>query len=101
MNILYLQQEVFEARFSKLPQQPKGCVLPLLQVEKQKPVMRLSTSASSDSESSSTSESPSEGVAMQLASILERVGIGHGSNAECDALSINSLKCNLFNRVYS
>ncbi|XP_041646362.1 bromodomain testis-specific protein isoform X2 [Cheilinus undulatus] len=66
-------QEVFEARFQKVPQESEPC--PLLEVEMGKPdrVGHPLTSASSESESSSETEMSSEEVAMQLVSLKERL----------------------------
>lgn len=69
------QQEVFEARYLKIPQE-ESCPGPQQCADKGKEgVLSLSTSASSDSESSSEAESSSEEVATQLANLKERVGI--------------------------
>ena len=71
-------QEIFEARYLKVPQEPEGCSIPCQRVVKEKGdrVGSLSTSASSVSESSSEAESSSEEVAIQLANLEERVGNG-------------------------
>ncbi|XP_039985051.1 bromodomain testis-specific protein isoform X2 [Xiphias gladius] len=68
-------QEIFEARYLKVPQEPEGCSIPRHRVIKGKGdrVGSLSTSASSVSESSSEAESSSEEVAMQLANLEERL----------------------------
>ncbi|KAI3369086.1 hypothetical protein L3Q82_026053 [Scortum barcoo] len=67
-------QDVFEARYSKVPQEEEGCSIPQQGVDKGKDrVGSLSTSESSESESSSDAESSSEEVAMQLASLKERL----------------------------
>uniref|UniRef100_A0A3B4ZTQ4 Bromodomain-containing protein 2 n=1 Tax=Stegastes partitus TaxID=144197 RepID=A0A3B4ZTQ4_9TELE len=68
-------QEVFEARFLKVPQESEGCSVshPLVVKGAGSRVGSLSTSESSDSESSSEAESPSEEVAMQLANLEERL----------------------------
>uniref|UniRef100_A0A3Q3LQI0 Bromodomain-containing protein 2 n=1 Tax=Mastacembelus armatus TaxID=205130 RepID=A0A3Q3LQI0_9TELE len=68
-------QAVFEARYLKVPHKPEGCVLPCQLVVKGKGdrVGSLSTSASSESESSSEADSSSEEVAVQLASLEERL----------------------------
>ncbi|XP_026200718.1 bromodomain testis-specific protein isoform X1 [Anabas testudineus] len=68
-------QDVFEARFMKVPQEPEGCPLPRHRVNKGKGdrVGSLSTSESSESDSSSEAESSSEEVAMQLANLEERL----------------------------
>ncbi|XP_029002104.1 bromodomain testis-specific protein isoform X2 [Betta splendens] len=55
-------QDVFEARYLKIPQEPEGCSL-----------SHLSTSASSKSDSSSEAENSSEEVASQLANLEERL----------------------------
>lgn len=70
------QQEVFEARYLKIPQE-EDCPVPQQRADKGKGdrVGSLSTSASSESESSSEAESSSEEVATQLANLKERVGI--------------------------
>lgn len=70
------QQEVFEARYSKIPQE-ESCPAPQQRTDKAKDrVLNLSTSASSETESSTDAESSSEEVATQLANLKERVGIG-------------------------
>ncbi|XP_070817506.1 bromodomain testis-specific protein isoform X1 [Chaetodon trifascialis] len=63
-------QEVFEARYLKVPRQAEDCSTSHQQGDKRKG--SLSTSASSESESSSEAESSSE-VATQLASLEERL----------------------------
>ncbi|XP_035806639.2 bromodomain testis-specific protein isoform X3 [Amphiprion ocellaris] len=70
-------QEVFEARFLKVPQELEGCSVSHQLVDKGKGsrVGSLSTSESSGSESSSEAESPSEEVAMQLANLEERLKV--------------------------
>lgn len=72
----FCQQEVFEARYLKVPQTE---ALPLTHHQEEKTkrntVESMSTSTSSDSESSSETQRPPEEVAMQLASLEERVGI--------------------------
>ncbi|XP_042272544.1 bromodomain testis-specific protein isoform X1 [Thunnus maccoyii] len=68
-------QDVFEARYLKVPQKPDGCSVPRQRVDKGKGerVRSPSTSASSESESSSEPEGSSEEVAMQLANLEERL----------------------------
>ncbi|XP_051233123.1 bromodomain testis-specific protein isoform X2 [Dicentrarchus labrax] len=68
-------QDIFEARYLKVPQETEGCSMPPQRVDKRKGdrVGSLSTSASSESESSSEAESSSEEVASQLASLEERL----------------------------
>ncbi|KAM7410570.1 hypothetical protein PAMA_001821 [Pampus argenteus] len=68
-------QDVFEARYIKVPQEPDGCSIPRQRVDKGKGerVGSPSTSASSESESSSEPEGSSEEVAMQLANLEERL----------------------------
>uniref|UniRef100_A0A4W6CZL3 Bromodomain-containing protein 2 n=1 Tax=Lates calcarifer TaxID=8187 RepID=A0A4W6CZL3_LATCA len=68
-------QDIFEARYLKVPQEPEVCSIP-----RQRAIMgkgdrigSLSTSASSESESSSEADSSSEEVAMQLANLEERL----------------------------
>lgn len=70
-------QEVFEARYLKVPQEAEHCSIPQQRVDKGKGdrVGSLSTSVSSESESSSEAEGTSEVVATQLADLKERVGI--------------------------
>ncbi|XP_022076481.2 bromodomain testis-specific protein isoform X1 [Acanthochromis polyacanthus] len=70
-------QDVFEARFLKVPQELESCSVSHQLVDKGKGsrVGSLSTSESSDSESSSEAESPSEEVATQLASLEERLKV--------------------------
>ncbi|KAM6921178.1 bromodomain testis-specific protein [Xenentodon cancila] len=67
-------QDVFEARFLKLPQEPQGCSISHQRADKGKGngTGSLSTSASSESKSSSELES-SEEVAVQLAQLEERL----------------------------
>lgn len=69
---------MFEARYLKIPQEPEGGGAPLWRVEKGNRTGSLSTSASSDSESSTNAEGSSkeekEEVAVQLASLEEKVG---------------------------
>ncbi|KAM3619468.1 uncharacterized protein V6R79_008716 [Siganus canaliculatus] len=67
-------QDIFEARYQKIPHETEGCSVPL-QFDKRKGnrVGSLSTSASSESESSSDAESSSEEVASQLATLKERL----------------------------
>lgn len=76
------QQEVFESRYQKIPQE--NCPVPLQQTDKGKGdrVGSLATSASSETESSSEAESSSEEVATQLANLKERVGIYAACNME-------------------
>ncbi|XP_020488660.2 bromodomain testis-specific protein isoform X2 [Labrus bergylta] len=63
-------QEVFEARYLKVPEELEGCSLPhrveMVNIDR---VGNLLTSASSESESSSGEERSSEEVAMQLANL--------------------------------
>ncbi|XP_044217523.1 bromodomain testis-specific protein isoform X3 [Thunnus albacares] len=68
-------QDVFEARYLKVPQKSDGCSVPRQRVDKGKGerVRSPSTSASSESESSSEPEGSSEEVAMQLANLEERL----------------------------
>ncbi|XP_039668278.1 bromodomain testis-specific protein isoform X4 [Perca fluviatilis] len=68
-------QEVFEARYLKVPQEAEGFSLPHRRDDKGKGdgVPNVSTSASSESESSSEAQSSSEEVAIQLANIEERL----------------------------
>nr|XP_046248326.1 bromodomain testis-specific protein isoform X2 [Scatophagus argus] len=68
-------QEVFEARYLKVPQETEGCSTPHQRADKGKGdrVGSLSTSASSESESSTETESSSEEVATQLANLKERL----------------------------
>ncbi|XP_040896152.1 bromodomain testis-specific protein [Toxotes jaculatrix] len=72
-------QEIFEARFLKVPKEPEGCSISRQQVIKSKGdrVGSLSTSESSASESSSETESSSEEVALQLAYLEERLKAVH------------------------
>ncbi|KAA8589247.1 hypothetical protein FQN60_012612, partial [Etheostoma spectabile] len=69
------QQEVFEARYLKVPQEAESFSLPNRQDDEGKGhrVASVSTSASSESESSSEAQSSSEEVTMQLANIEERL----------------------------
>ncbi|KAG7228651.1 hypothetical protein INR49_008427 [Caranx melampygus] len=68
-------QEVFEARYLKVPQQLEGGSIPCQRIIQGKGdrVGSLSTSASSESESSSESEGSSEEVATQLADLEEQL----------------------------
>ncbi|KAM7388725.1 hypothetical protein PAMP_024882 [Pampus punctatissimus] len=68
-------QDVFEARYFKVPQEPDGFSIPRQRVDKGKGegVGSPSTSATSESESSSEPEGSSEEVAMQLANLEERL----------------------------
>ncbi|XP_028443739.1 bromodomain testis-specific protein isoform X2 [Perca flavescens] len=68
-------QEVFEARYLKVPQEAEGFSLPHRRDDKGKGdgVANVSSPASSESESSSEARSSSEEVAMQLANIEERL----------------------------
>ncbi|XP_047442154.1 bromodomain testis-specific protein isoform X2 [Mugil cephalus] len=68
-------QDVFEARYLKVPQEPEGCSMYCHPVDKGKGKRfgSLSTSTSSESESSSEADSSSEEVAMQLAQLEERL----------------------------
>ncbi|KAM7012585.1 bromodomain testis-specific protein isoform 2-T2 [Tautogolabrus adspersus] len=67
-------QEVFEARYLKVPQELEGCPLPhLVEMVNADRVGNLLTSASSESESSSETERSSEEVAMQLANLEDRL----------------------------
>ncbi|XP_035863469.1 bromodomain testis-specific protein isoform X5 [Sander lucioperca] len=68
-------QEVFEARYLKVPQEAEGFSLPHRRDDKGigDRVASVSTSASSENESSSEAQSSSEEVAMQLANIEERL----------------------------
>ncbi|XP_032382446.1 bromodomain testis-specific protein isoform X2 [Etheostoma spectabile] len=68
-------QEVFEARYLKVPQEAESFSLPNRQDDEGKGhrVASVSTSASSESESSSEAQSSSEEVTMQLANIEERL----------------------------
>ncbi|KAK2835998.1 hypothetical protein Q5P01_016482 [Channa striata] len=68
-------QEIFEARYLKVPQEPEGCSISCQEVGKAKGerIGSVSTSASSESESSSEVQSSSEEVAMQLANLEERL----------------------------
>ncbi|XP_042339672.1 bromodomain testis-specific protein isoform X2 [Plectropomus leopardus] len=68
-------QEVFEARYLKVPQEAEGLSIPHQRADTGKGdrVGSVSTSESSESESSSEAESPSEEVAMQLANLEERL----------------------------
>nr|XP_020465718.1 bromodomain testis-specific protein isoform X2 [Monopterus albus] len=70
-------QDVFEARYLKVPQEPEGCPVPPQRVVKGNVdrVGSLSTSASSESESSLDTESSSEEVALQLANLEERLKV--------------------------
>nr|XP_057929888.1 bromodomain testis-specific protein isoform X2 [Doryrhamphus excisus] len=69
LNVSTFDQEVFEARYAKLPQEPLRQV-----VSKGDRVGSLSTAGSSSkSESSSDEESSSEGVATQLANLEEQL----------------------------
>ncbi|XP_069560081.1 bromodomain testis-specific protein isoform X6 [Brachyistius frenatus] len=70
-----LQQEVFEARYLKVPQEPEDCSTShqVIDKGKGKRVGSLSTSASSESESSSEAESAPEEMAMQLACLGKRL----------------------------
>lgn len=78
MKCLYWhQQEVFDARYLKVPQQPESNFIPTQQHEKGKEygVESASTSNGSESENLSESNSSSEKMAVQLASLEKRVGI--------------------------
>ncbi|XP_041861530.1 bromodomain testis-specific protein [Melanotaenia boesemani] len=69
-------QDVFEARFLKIPPEAEKCSASLQRdgkERKQNRVGSLSTTASSESESSSEFEHSSEVVAMQLAHLEERL----------------------------
>ncbi|XP_070688157.1 bromodomain testis-specific protein [Pempheris klunzingeri] len=68
-------QEIFEARYLKVPQEAEGCFVPHQRDDKGKGdgVGSLPTSESSESESSSEAESSSEEVATQLANLKERL----------------------------
>ncbi|XP_019937035.2 bromodomain testis-specific protein isoform X2 [Paralichthys olivaceus] len=68
-------QDIFEARYLKVPQEPEGCSVPCQQVINGKVdvVGSVSTSESSVSESSSEEDSSSEEVATQLANLEERL----------------------------
>lgn len=76
-HLCLYQQEVFEARYLKVPQEAEGRSILHQRDDKGKGdrVESVSTSASSESESSSEAESSSEEVTMQLANLEERVGI--------------------------
>ncbi|CAB1438369.1 unnamed protein product [Pleuronectes platessa] len=67
-------QEIFEARFLKVPQEPECCSVPRQQVinEKKDGVSNMPISESSVSESSSEEYGPSEDRSMQLASLEEQ-----------------------------
>ncbi|RVE73938.1 hypothetical protein OJAV_G00036260 [Oryzias javanicus] len=68
-------QEVFEARYMKISQEPEACVVSRQPGDtgKANRVGSLSTSASSDSEDPSEQERSSEEVDMQLAHLEERL----------------------------
>ncbi|XP_034439128.1 bromodomain testis-specific protein isoform X2 [Hippoglossus hippoglossus] len=68
-------QDIFEARYLKVPQEPEGGSVPRQQVINGKGdrVGNMSTSASSVSESSSEEDSSSGEVSMQLANLEERL----------------------------
>ncbi|XP_059197130.1 bromodomain testis-specific protein isoform X2 [Centropristis striata] len=68
-------QEIFEARYLKVPQDAESCSIPHQRTEKGQGdgVTSASTSPSSESESSSETASPSEEVATQLANLQERL----------------------------
>ncbi|XP_053286634.1 bromodomain testis-specific protein [Pleuronectes platessa] len=67
-------QEIFEARYLKVPQEPECCSVPRQQVinEKKDGVSNMPISESSVSESSSEEYGPSEDRSMQLASLEEQ-----------------------------
>ncbi|XP_062251433.1 bromodomain testis-specific protein isoform X2 [Platichthys flesus] len=67
-------QEIFEARYLKVPQEPECCTVPPQQVINGKGdrVSNMSISESSVSESSSEEDSPSEDRSMQLACLEEQ-----------------------------
>lgn len=71
----FCPQEVFEARYVKVPQE--GCLFPHPCSDKGKGETIGMSSTSSGSESGSEVESASEEVAAQLANLKERVRIAH------------------------
>ncbi|KAL3046850.1 hypothetical protein OYC64_021134 [Pagothenia borchgrevinki] len=68
-------QDVFEARYLKVPEGADVCPIPRQQLDKGKAerVGSVSTSASSESDSSSEAESSSGGVSVQLANLEEQL----------------------------
>lgn len=71
----FCPQEVFEARYVKVPQEASYFPHPCSDQAQGETVGMLSTT--SDSESCSEAEGPSEQVAEQLANLKERVSITH------------------------
>lgn len=73
-NVCSNQQEIFEARYQKIVQEPTVCSVAHHPVDKTQR-NGLTASPSSSSQSSSEEENASEVVANQLANLEEQVGM--------------------------